>query len=170
MICSNCGISFSPRDYRQRNCSRMCYMESRDRGKGLVGRKGEGTVVAVKDRIAFRVVIDNARYEELRYRAVAGLATGGLLSSEVEVHHNDGICTNDMPSNLAICETHEAHLLLEAYTRIRIAGFHSVPEMPQIPNVVWIACYLRDDPDTYEIAREWWLDRMYEKSGYNRAA
>jgi hypothetical protein len=138
----------------------MCGMEARDRSNGLIGRKGTGTAVVVKGRIVFRVGIDQVKYSEQRYRVVAGFALGRLITANEEVHHNDGDCVNDLPSNLVVCETHEVHLLLEAYTRVRQAGLHTLPEMPEVNGATWVGKYLKDEEDTYDKARMWRITLM----------
>jgi hypothetical protein len=87
-----------------------------------------------------------------------------LIKSGLEVHHNDGVIINDMPSNLAVC-TPEQHRVLDAVSRLRREGVvlpirPKEDFIPVLREVIWLGDVQEDYEGIYLEAIEWFKDKM----------
>lgn len=112
--CEACGQSFKRDSLKRRFCDKSCAK----RGASNPSWKG-GRSTDPRGYVAVATGHGPRRQEHV---VVAERALGRPLPSGAEVHHHNGIRTDNRGANLVICQDRYYHRSLEARRRVQLAG------------------------------------------------
>lgn len=115
-VCAQCGREFKPRRASSRYCSRPCAWAN----NGGHNRKNESWWTNSKGYIEGRVTIAGKKVRVKQHRYIAEQILGRALLPNEDVHHKNGIKTDNRPENLEVLshgQHSKEHNLTRQYKR-----------------------------------------------------
>lgn len=116
--CAHCKATFRPLRSTSRYCSRRCAWSN----NGGHNRKDECWWVNAKGYIEGRVLIDGVHTRVKQHRYIAEKMIGRSLLPHEDVHHRNGIKTDNRPENLEVL-THSEHSIETNKQRVYRKGY-----------------------------------------------
>jgi len=102
--CPNCGATFRPRRATSKYCSRPCMWTN----NGGQNAKPESWWINAKGYIEGRIWVDGEQVRVKRHRLIMERHLGRALSPDDDVHHVNGIKTDNRIENLKVV-SHSEH-------------------------------------------------------------
>lgn len=96
--CPHCGAVFSPRRASSRYCSRQCSWAN----NGGHNAKNESWWVNGRGYVEGQTIVDGQKVRVKQHRHIAAIAIGRDLLPHEDVHHKNGIKTDNRPENLEV--------------------------------------------------------------------
>lgn len=109
VICRTCGNSVQTSNKNRKYCNRICYWKTRP--QEMTGPNHHRWKGGSRDKQGRLMLWDNGK-KKYDYTIKVEKILGKELPLNAVIHHVDGDNTNNVNTNLVVCENQEYHLLL----------------------------------------------------------